>query len=87
MRLTDNNAGSYHYDIEVSIAYLTATSGTLDVTLTDRETGAKVSSLSKKLSVKRNRPARVSVPYNMDKMYQLTALTKTAFVRLPTHTW
>ena len=73
MRLTDNNAGSYHYDIEVSSAYLTATSGTLDVTLTDRETGAKVSSLSKKLSVKRNRPARVSVPYNMDKMYQLTA--------------
>ena len=73
MRLTDTNVGQYHYDIEVNNAYLTATNGTLDVTITDRETGAKVSSLTKKLSLKRNKPVCVTVPYKMDKMYQLTA--------------
>ncbi len=56
MSLTDTNVGQYHYDIEVNNAYLNATSGTLDVTIRDRETGAKVKSLTKKLSLKRNKP-------------------------------
>ena len=73
MSLTDTNVGQYHYDIEVNNAYLNATSGTLDVTIRDRETGAKVKSLTKKLSIKRNKPVRVMVPYTMDKPYQLTA--------------
>jgi hypothetical protein len=73
MSLTDINLGQYHYDIDVNNAYATATNGTLDVIITDRETGAKVKSLSKKLSLKRNKPVRVTVPYSMDKMYQLTA--------------
>ena len=73
MSLTDINVGRYHYDIEVNNAYLDATNGTLDVTITDRESGAKMKSLSKKLSIKRNKPVRVTVPYAMDKMYQLTA--------------
>ena len=73
MRLTDTNVGQYHYDIEVNNAYLDATNGTLNVTITDRETGAKVKSLTKKLSLKRNKPVRVTVPYDMNKMCQLTA--------------
>ena len=73
MSLTDTNVGQYHYDIEVNNAYSTATTGTLDVTITDRETGAKVKSLTKKLSLKRGKPVRVTIPYSMDKMYQLTA--------------
>ena len=73
MRLTDTNVGQYHYDIEVNNAYMTATAGTLDITIIDRETGVKVKSLSKKLSLKRNNPVRVTIPYNMDRMYQLTA--------------
>ena len=73
MSLTDTNVGQYHYDIEVNNAYLSTTTGTLDVTITDRETGTKVKSLTKKLSLKRNKPVRVTVPYEMDKMYQLTA--------------
>ena len=73
MRLTDTNVGQYHYDIEVNNAYMAATTGTLDITITDRETGAKVKSLTKKLSLKRNKPVCVTVPYSMDKMYQLTA--------------
>lgn len=73
MSLTDINVGQYHYDIEVINAFATTTTGTLDVTITDRETGAKVKSLTKKLSLKRNKPVRVTVPYSMDKMYQLTA--------------
>ena len=74
MRLTDTNVGQYHYDIEVNNAYLTTTTGTLNVTITDRETGTKVKTLNKKLSLKRNKPVRVTVPYTMDKMYQLTAI-------------
>lgn len=73
MQLTDTNVGQYHYDIEVNNAYLATTTGTLDVTITDRETGAKVKSLTKKLSIKRNKPVCVTVPYTMDKMCQLTA--------------
>ena len=73
MNLTDINIGQYHYDIEVNNAYLTSTTGTLDVIITDRETGEKVKSLTKKLSLRRNKPVRVTVPYSMDKMYQLTA--------------
>ena len=72
MSLTDTNVGQYHYDIEVNNAYLSTTTGTLDVTITDRETGTKVKSLSKKLSIKRNKPVRMTVPYTMDKPYQLT---------------
>ena len=73
MKLTDTNVGQYHYDIEISNAYLSNTNGTLVVTITDRETGAKVKSMTKKLSLKRNKPVRVTVPYTMDKMCQLTA--------------
>ena len=73
MSLTDTNVGQYHYDIDVSNDYSTSTAGTLDITITDRETGTKVKSLTKKLSIKRNKPMRVTVPYDMDKMYQLTA--------------
>ena len=73
MSLTDTNVGQYHYDIEINNAYLATTNGTLDVTITDRETGAKVKSITKKLSLKRNKPVRVTVPYDMDKMCQLTA--------------
>ncbi len=72
MSLTDTNIGQYHYDIEINNAYLNATNGTLDVTITDRETGAKVKSLTKKISLKRNKPVRVTVPYTMDRMCQLT---------------
>ena len=39
MSLSDTNVGQYHYDIEINNAYLTTTNGTLDVTITDRETG------------------------------------------------
>ena len=72
MNLTDTNIGKYHYDIDINNAYLATTSGTLNVTITDRETGAKVKSLTKKLSIKRNKPVRVTIPYDMDKMCQLT---------------
>jgi hypothetical protein len=73
MSLTDTNVGQYHYDIEVSNAYLNSTNGTLDVTITDRETGAKVKSMTKKFTLKRNKPVRVTVPYDIDRMCQLTA--------------
>ena len=73
MSLTDANDGESHCDVEISNAYATATKGTLSVAVTDRETGSKLWSLTKKLSVGRGRPVRVSVPYDKRKMCELTA--------------
>ena len=73
MRLIEDNNGKSHCDVEISTAYASATVGTLAVTLTDRETGAREKSLTRQLSLKRNKPVRVSVPYDKHKMCQLTA--------------
>ena len=73
MRLTDTNVGQYHYDIEVNSAYMVSTSGTLDVRITDRESGAEVKRLTKRLSLKRKHPARMRVDYDMEGIYRLTA--------------
>lgn len=85
MSLAETNASSaiqtfnvssfqpFNLNIEVTNAYLNTTTGTLDIAITDRETGATVKSLTKKLSLKRNKPVRLTVPYTMDKPYQLTA--------------
>lgn len=74
MRLTDTNVGKYHYDVEINNKYATSTVGKLEITITDRETGATVKSITKKLNIKRNKPVSVSVPYKMDKMYHLSAI-------------
>ena len=73
MSLNEDSNGASHCDVEINTAYASATNGTLDVTLTDRETGATVKSLNKKLSIKRGKPVRVSVPYDKRMMCQLTA--------------
>ena len=73
MSLTDENDGASRCDVEINNAYSTATSGTFAVTLTDRETGAQISSLTKKLSIKRGKPVRLSVPYDKHQMCLLTA--------------
>ena len=74
MRLTDTNVGEYHYDVEINNKYATSTSGKLEINITDRETGATVKSITKKLKIKRNKPASVSVPYSMDKMYHMSVI-------------
>lgn len=73
MRLVEENNGQSHCDVEISSAYASSTSGTFTATLTDRETGAKISSLTKRLSIRRGKPACVSVPYDKHKMCLLTA--------------
>ena len=72
MRLKDTNVGKYRYDVEINSKYATSTSGKFEAVITDRETGDVVKSISKKLTLKRNKPVTVSVPYTMDKMCQLT---------------
>ena len=54
MRITDTNVGDYHCDVEVNNGFATSTSGKLEVTVTDRETGEVVSSVTKRLNIKRN---------------------------------
>ena len=73
MSLTDVNDGAAHCDVQINNAYATATSGTFTVTLTDRETGATISSLTKKLAIKRGKPMRIAVPYDKHKMCLLAA--------------
>ena len=73
MSLTEENNGRSHCDVEISSAYASAAGGTFVATLTDRQTGAVISTLSKKLSIKRGRPTRVSVPYDKRRMCLLTA--------------
>lgn len=73
MNLIDTNIGEYHYDVEVCNEYATSTSGKLEIIVTDRETGATVTSVSKKISIRRNKPVNVTVPYSMDRMYLLKA--------------
>lgn len=73
MNLIDTNVGDYHYDVEICNQYATSTNGKLEIVVTDRETGAVVKSVSKKLNIKRNKPVSVSVPYSMDRKYQLKA--------------
>ncbi len=73
MHFTDVNDGQAHCDVELHNAYPLSPSGTLNVTVTDRETGAKISNISKKLSPKQGKPLRISVPYDKKKTCLLTA--------------
>ena len=73
MHFTDVNEGQSHCDIELSNAYPLTASGTLAVSIIDRETGAKIGGLTKKLSPKQGKPARVSIPYDKQKICLLTA--------------
>ena len=73
MHFTDVNDGQAHCDVQLSNAYPLATSGKLDIDITDRETGKKIGGLSKKLSPKQGKPIRVSVPYDKQKVCLLTA--------------
>lgn len=73
MSLIEENNGKSHCDVELRSAYASSASGVFTATLTDRETGTKISTLTKKLSIKRGKPTRVSVPYDKYRMCLLTA--------------
>ena len=73
MHFTDVNNGKAHCDIELRNSYPQAQNGKLDITVTDRESGKEVSKLSKKMSVKQNKPVALTVPYDKTKTCLLTA--------------
>ena len=73
MHFTDVNNGKAHCDIELRNSYPQAQNGKLDITVTDRESGTELSKLSKKLSVKQNKPVALTVPYDKTKTCLLTA--------------
>ncbi|MBQ9286125.1 MAG: alpha-galactosidase [Bacteroidaceae bacterium] len=70
---TDINDGRAHCDLRLSNAYPQPQNGRLDVTVVDRESGAVLSKLSKKLSVKKDKPVSITVPYDKKKLCMLTA--------------
>ena len=74
MHFTDVNNGNAHCDLELRNAYPQAQNGKLDVTVTDRESGAQLSKLSKKMSVKQNKPVALTIPYDKTKICLLTAV-------------
>ena len=74
MHFTDVNNGNAHCDLELRNAYPQAQNGKLDVTVTDRESGAQLSKLSKKMSVKQNKPVALTIPYDKTKTCLLTAV-------------
>ena len=73
MHFTDVNEGKPHCDVELRNIYPLATSGKLELTVTDRETGAVVTKQTKTLSPKPDKPARVSIPYDKRKVCVLNA--------------
>lgn len=77
MRLSDNN-NKGNCVVEVRNSFPLAVSGTLDVTVTDRESGTQLSKISKKLSPKQDKPATVIVPYDKSKVCLVTASFKDA---------
>ena len=74
MHFTDVNNGNAHCNLELRNAYPQAQNGKLDVTVTDRESGAQLSKLSKKMSVKQNKPVALTIPYDKTKTCLLTAV-------------
>ena len=72
MHFTDVNDGKAHCDVQLRNTYPQVQSGKLDVVVTDRESGAVLSKLSKKMSVKQNKDVTVSVPYDKAKSCLLT---------------
>ena len=72
MHFTDVNDGKAHCDVQLRNTYPQVQSGKLDVVVTDRESGAVLSKLSKKMSVKQNKDVTVNVPYDKAKSCLLT---------------
>ncbi len=73
VHFTDVNDGKAHCDVELRNAYPQVQNGRLDINVTDRESGAVVSKLVKKVSVKQNKPVSFKVPYDKAKTCVLTA--------------
>jgi hypothetical protein len=72
IHFTDVNDGKAHCDVQLRNTYPQVQNGKLDVVVTDRESGAVLSKLSKKMSVKQNKDVTVSVPYDKAKSCLLT---------------
>lgn len=76
MSFVDHNDGKAHCDVEIANAYPLAQTGTLTAVVTDRESGAQVTKVTKTLSPKKGKPSRVSIPYNKAKSCLLVATYK-----------
>ena len=74
IHFTDVNQGRAHCDVELRNVYPVVQSGRLELNVIDRESGAVLSKQSKKLSIKQNKPVRLTVPYDKAKTCMLTAV-------------
>ena len=73
MHFTDRNEGKSSCVVELRNAFPLSQTGTLVVSVKDRESGAELSKLTKKLSPKQGKPATISIPYDKSKSCLLTA--------------
>ena len=63
MKFTDINDGDAHSIVEIANEYPETHKGKLDIAIDSRDTGARITTFSKKVSVKQGKPFRTSLPY------------------------
>lgn len=73
IHFTDFNDGQSHCLVELRNAYPQVQHGRLDINIVDRASGAVLSTVSKKMTTKKEKPAVLSVPYDKSKTCLLTA--------------
>ncbi|MBO4801706.1 MAG: putative Ig domain-containing protein [Bacteroidaceae bacterium] len=73
MKFTDINDGNAHCVAEISNDYPKPHTGKLEITIDSRETGANISTTSKKVTLKKGQPFRITIPYTKSTSCMLTA--------------
>ena len=73
MRFTDVNSDKAHCDVEVTNAFPLVTSGTLAIEVIDRDANTVISRTAKKVAPKKDKPVRISIPYDKQKSCLLVA--------------
>lgn len=89
MKFTDINDGDARCIVEIVNEYPQTHKGKLDIAIDSRDTGARITTFSKKVSVKQGKPFRTSLPYMkstscvLDLKYTDVKTGKTITRRLP----
>jgi hypothetical protein len=73
MHMADSSDGKAQCTVEVGNVFPISQTGTLTLSVADRETGSVEHSLTKKLTIKKGKPVRFSIPYDKTKRCVATA--------------
>jgi len=73
MRFADSSDGQTTCSVELSNAFPINQSGTLTLSVADRESGTVINTVTRKLAIKQGKPTRVTIPYDKTKRCVATA--------------